>query len=419
MMTKYFKGTEPGSANDHQATHRNVRRRARLLILAVGAWCSVASISTSAQAVCVGDCDGSDDVTVNEIITLVNMALGSQTQLSACASGLPADITDPSQVDVSLIIQAVNNALAGCSAPPTVTPTMAPTFRPTVTATPTTATLVGTWVLGDPSVTTQPLVAVVFIDRSHYLLMQQGSDPPDPSGHDGFEQGTYTWNPATGEFQIQIQVDNNGEWGFSNPGGAMTIHLDGDQLTYSDGTSTSVATRLTAQPGDPLVGSWVAGPDDGSPGLAVLTFFDSAHYMFALQGGGGPGGYSGIERGTYTWDQPTGAFSAAVAVDTNGEWGFSDPTGPITVGVTDTTLTVSIVGADGTHTAVRVPSFSTSPAAPSATVTPLGGCLCSSCYECSHCNLDPSSPDWFTCNGFCDDCVSNCADDPCNPYRYR
>jgi hypothetical protein len=70
---------------------------------------------TPSPTTCVGDCDGSGDVTVNEIITLVNMALGSQTQLSACPHGLPADLTDPSQVDVSLIIKAVNNALNGCA----------------------------------------------------------------------------------------------------------------------------------------------------------------------------------------------------------------------------------------------------------------------------------------------------------------
>ena len=63
---------------------------------------------------CAGDCDGSGDVTVDEIITLVNMALGNQTQLSACPAGLPAEITDPSQIDIALIIQAVNNALNGC-----------------------------------------------------------------------------------------------------------------------------------------------------------------------------------------------------------------------------------------------------------------------------------------------------------------
>jgi hypothetical protein len=70
---------------------------------------------TQPPPICVGDCDGSGDVTVDEIVTLVNMALGSQTQLSACPHGIPADITDVSQIDVSVIVQAVNNALSGCA----------------------------------------------------------------------------------------------------------------------------------------------------------------------------------------------------------------------------------------------------------------------------------------------------------------
>jgi hypothetical protein len=70
---------------------------------------------TPISSTCVGDCDGSGDVTVNEIITLVTMALGSQTQLSACPHGIPPGITDVSQVDVAVIIQAVNNALNGCA----------------------------------------------------------------------------------------------------------------------------------------------------------------------------------------------------------------------------------------------------------------------------------------------------------------
>ncbi len=76
---------------------------------------TVFSVTLPRPGPCVGDCDGSGDVTVDEIITLVNMALGSQTQLSACPHGLPADVTDPSQVNVSLIIKAVNNALNACS----------------------------------------------------------------------------------------------------------------------------------------------------------------------------------------------------------------------------------------------------------------------------------------------------------------
>lgn len=62
-----------------------------------------------------GDADAGGEVTIEELITLVNMALGNQPQLSAYPHGIPADVTDISQVDIALIIRAVNNALNGCS----------------------------------------------------------------------------------------------------------------------------------------------------------------------------------------------------------------------------------------------------------------------------------------------------------------
>jgi hypothetical protein len=58
---------------------------------------------------CTGDCDGSGDVTVNEIITLVNIALGT-AQTAACPHGVPSG----AEVDITLIIRAVNNALLTC-----------------------------------------------------------------------------------------------------------------------------------------------------------------------------------------------------------------------------------------------------------------------------------------------------------------
>jgi hypothetical protein len=70
---------------------------------------SVPEVCPESPSPCVGDCDGLNAVTVNELITLVNIALGSADN-SACPHGIPAGTT----VDVSLIIQAVNNALTGC-----------------------------------------------------------------------------------------------------------------------------------------------------------------------------------------------------------------------------------------------------------------------------------------------------------------
>ena len=61
-------------------------------------------------ATCVGDCDGSGSVTVDEIITLVNIALGN-AQPSACPHGVASGAV----VDVALIIQSVNAALGGCA----------------------------------------------------------------------------------------------------------------------------------------------------------------------------------------------------------------------------------------------------------------------------------------------------------------
>jgi len=64
---------------------------------------------TPSTPLCAGDCDGSGTVTVNGIITLVNIALGN-AQAAACPHGVPSG----GNVNVAVIIQAVNNALNGC-----------------------------------------------------------------------------------------------------------------------------------------------------------------------------------------------------------------------------------------------------------------------------------------------------------------
>jgi hypothetical protein len=61
---------------------------------------------------CVGDCDSSGDVAVNELITLVTIDLGS-AEPSACANGIPSG----SSVDITLIIKAVGYALTNCPTP--------------------------------------------------------------------------------------------------------------------------------------------------------------------------------------------------------------------------------------------------------------------------------------------------------------
>jgi len=66
---------------------------------------------TLPPSACAGDCDGSGDVTVNEIIVLVNIALGT-ADASACPNGIPSG----RDVDVTLIVQSVGYALTNCPA---------------------------------------------------------------------------------------------------------------------------------------------------------------------------------------------------------------------------------------------------------------------------------------------------------------
>ena len=71
---------------------------------------TVGPTATGTVVICVGDCDGSQTVTVNEIVLLTDIALGNADP-SACPKG----VASGEQVDVSVIIQAVNKALDGCA----------------------------------------------------------------------------------------------------------------------------------------------------------------------------------------------------------------------------------------------------------------------------------------------------------------
>jgi hypothetical protein len=59
---------------------------------------------------CVGDCNGGHDVTVDEILIMVNIALGS-APISACE---PGDANQDGDITVTEIIAAVNFALTAC-----------------------------------------------------------------------------------------------------------------------------------------------------------------------------------------------------------------------------------------------------------------------------------------------------------------
>ncbi len=94
----------------------------------------VAPIPTPTPTPCVGTCHSGSAVTVSELLTMVNVALGN-APVSDCQAG---DSNADGEITINELLAAVSNALYGCGvAPPTPRPTYTRTPTPTVTRTPT------------------------------------------------------------------------------------------------------------------------------------------------------------------------------------------------------------------------------------------------------------------------------------------
>jgi hypothetical protein len=84
----------------------------RLLVL-VAIANAFALVSSAKAVVCVGDCNRNSDVSISDLITMVNVALGSEDP-SICVAG---DVDGSGEITVDEIVAGVNSALTGCPAP--------------------------------------------------------------------------------------------------------------------------------------------------------------------------------------------------------------------------------------------------------------------------------------------------------------
>ncbi len=80
---------------------------------AIVATSSLGQTPTPAPSVCIGDCNGKGQVTVDELLLLVWNALNGGTEGCPDAAAWCSP-TSPSGVQVDCILEAVNNALNGC-----------------------------------------------------------------------------------------------------------------------------------------------------------------------------------------------------------------------------------------------------------------------------------------------------------------
>ena len=224
--------------------------------------------------------------------------------------------------------------------------------------------LVGAWTITDTTV--EGASMLVFFPNGCFIQIQNARDSEAPHGFDGFERGTYTWDPASGAFAVTVLQDLNGDTGFSNLVGlsGVTIVVTGDVATASiPGSGTVTVNRVTGA--SPLVGAWgncSTAPDTSS----VIVYLGNGVYFQAQDGPpGDPTAHDGIEHGTYAWNQATGVLTSsrtpAPYVDTNGMYGLSDIPGPLTVSVSADGLIATLTTLTGSVSELRIGAASAAP----------------------------------------------------------
>jgi len=112
------------------------------------------------------------------------------------------------------------------------------TFSPAAGGGSTTSSIVGTWGLVITAETDpDDYITFTFNADGTYSHWETGgssttegpmlvTDEDNPSGYQGTEAGTYTWDEATGTLTIlEITSDSNGDWGLSDQAGGGTLQI--------------------------------------------------------------------------------------------------------------------------------------------------------------------------------------------------
>ncbi|TGN40519.1 hypothetical protein [Marinobacter confluentis] len=136
--------------------------------------------------------------------------------------------------------------------------------------------IAGSWIIQDPADPTNTSVLTILEDNFYFLGTTQ---PADATGQPGLEFGTFTYDSATLVLNPTAVVDQNGEYGLSDPiqGFDYATVIDGF-LIIDDGESfqlSEIAPGVTPSDGTVTV-NYVSPDDETTPGPAVTGDF---HYL--------------------------------------------------------------------------------------------------------------------------------------------
>jgi hypothetical protein len=168
------------------------------------------------------------------------------------------------------------------------------------------ASIVGSWYLTNAG-QAQSTVVVAFLADGRFMEIEDGNPVLDPSGQDGVEKGSYSWNPITGAFSVNTIINTNGEWGLSTLPPGSTLTATTSSLTLNSSEGSFIIDRLV-DPASPIVGAWYSSTGPAAQDLTVVAFLPNGKFMIGID----PPAFGFIEVGEYTWDPLTGALSSTL-----------------------------------------------------------------------------------------------------------
>lgn len=169
--------------------------------------------------------------------------------------------------------------------------------------------------------------------------------------------GTNALNLFTSDDADQLQDFVTGATAFtgtavldlSGVSNSLPLAGSGGDVVSGDRSGASAVLGHYVVVANPPVPPEIVSAWKSADGKTLLVFRHDGIYYHIQDSPDRPG----MERGTFVWNKPSGAFFAKTQVDTNGDNGLSHPAGAISIAITGDTLTYTDAG-EGSYTATRV-----------------------------------------------------------------
>lgn len=221
---------------------------------------------------------------------------------------------------------------------------------------PTPAELTGVWATtyDEPATSADGgLFVVTFLANGRYFLMEV-CEPDDGATTTAVERGNFTWNRASGAFDVSGVTETDDEDCAEDGLNAGDAGPYFDQATFNEDGTLSMRTidddvlilgRMPSAASS-LTGAWTDQDEAADPGFVVAFFADNT-YLLGHDARDEDCAGGGVERGRYAYDIGTSVFTtSAIDVDGNGDdCGLGEITADDNVRITFASATTALFDA--------------------------------------------------------------------------